>query len=242
MFTDVYTVALWTSCGKFVVQSLLGEKKFSMASSISSRIKAVELCRERRVLAIATFDDKVELFDVLSWEKLYSFEYPLTLDSKSSNIWGENTIDFQYSEKQLFIDNEFQKKTILSLSAIKNMNDEFKIKSNLKFRLSYSKGNKFLASYTPGFPNVVWIRSLKNKKIAGVISLNEKNIQGLRWHPTREILAVLTSDSIIFWNESCTSVIYCKHLLTSFHWINTKLIICGIATEEECILVYFRQR
>lgn len=59
IYTDFYTVAVWTSSGKFIVQSLLGEKTFSMESGILSRIKAFKLCRERRVLAVATFDDKV---------------------------------------------------------------------------------------------------------------------------------------------------------------------------------------
>lgn len=155
---------------------------------------------------------QVELFDVHSWEKLYSFEYPLALDNKTTTIWSENAINFQYSNQQLFIDNEclwfisfniefifiicinthahthtdifilfflsVEKKAVLSLSAIKNINEEFKIKSNLKFRLSYSQGNELLASYTPGFPNIVWIRSLKNNELR-VISLNQQNIQGV---------------------------------------------------------------
>ena len=64
------------------------------------------------------------------------------------------------------------------MSTIKNICDEFKIKTKCKYMLSFSKTNGFIASYCPGFLNVVWVRSMTNGNLAGVISINEGTIQG----------------------------------------------------------------
>jgi WD40 repeat protein len=172
-------------------------------------IKSVKFCESGQFLAIGSYDEKVRLFNCLTWKVVTEFEHKTSVvEYNDALIFKEEEIkdSFPYVVEGAKTSTRYvMAENTIKIPSIKAPLDKPNPPVGVSM-VAWSPDNNYIASKNDNMPNVLWVWDVNSLNLKAVL-IQLQPIKSFVWSENSDFLAFSTGTGrVFFWSREGASV------------------------------------